>query len=295
MKIDIETLRKTKGIGGKTLERIIEQHNIDNNIKAFKSEHMSSDKYKVDKDINLWQGDCLELMNHIPDKSVDMILADLPYGTTRNKWDSIIPLDSLWKQYKRIIANRGVIVLFGSEPFTTKLIDSNLPMFKYKIVWVKTVGSGQLNCNYAPLKLHEDITVFSRSAACYVKNKDRAMIYNPQFSEGEPYRIKRDIKSSDTYDYQRKHESVNDGFRYPTDVVHFSNPRVKGGHPTQKPVDLLEYLIKTYTDKGMIVLDNTMGSGSTGVACKNIGRRFIGIELDNEYFKIAEDRIKDIQ
>ena len=239
----------------------------------------------------LYHGDCLEIMKNIPNKSINLILCDLPFGTTRNKWDKIISFNKLWEQYNRIITDNGCIALFGQEPFTSKLIMSNLKMFKYRITWEKTLASGQLNCNYAPLKKYEDIIIFSKSSACYVKNKEKAMVYNPQFSVGEPYKIKRKAVSSKIYDKQKENSCINDGFRYPTDIIKFSNPRVKNGHPTQKPVDLLEYLIRTYTNEDDIVLDNCMGSGSTGVACLNTNRKFIGIELDKNYFNIAVSRI----
>ena len=243
------------------------------------------------ENFKLFNGDCLEVMNDISDESIDMILCDLPYGKTRNKWDKIIPFDLMWKQYKRIIKNRGSIVLFGNEPFSSQLILSNLEMFKYRITWKKTISSGQLNCNYAPLKICEDIIIFSKSGACYVKNKEKAMKYFPQFKKGTPYKIDRKILKSTNYDYQKPNSCINEGFRYPTDIIEFSNPRIKNGHPTQKPIDLLEYLIKTYTIEGDLILDNCMGSGSTGVACMNLNRKFIGIELDENYFDISIDRI----
>lgn len=243
----------------------------------------------------IYQMNCLEGMKLIPDGSVDMILCDLPYGTTRNKWDSIIPLDKLWEQYSRIIKTNGAIVLTSTEPFTTSLINSNREMYKYKTIWVKTVGSGQMNCNFSPLRMYEEILIFSKSVACYVKDKTKAMIYNPQFTEGTPYKIKRNIQSSNTYDYQKEHEKTNDGYRYPTDVINISNPRIKNGHPTQKPVALFEYLIKTYTNENNIVMDNCMGSGTTAVASINTNRKWIGFETEYKYIELANKRLEQIQ
>jgi len=228
----------------------------------------------------IFNEDCIsnnpnEGMNRIPDKSINMILCDLPYQKTRNKWDIVIPFEKLWKQYERIIKNNGAIVLTSNEPFTTDLINSNRKLFKYKCIWIKSIASGQMNCNYVPLKIYEEILIFSKASACYVKNKNKAMIYNPQFTEGKPYKIKRNIKSSDTYDYQKANEAINTGFRYPTDVINISNPRIKNGHPTQKPIELFKYLIKTYTNEGDVVLDNCCGSGTTGIACIDTNREYI--------------------
>ena len=292
MKIDIETLKRTRGIGEKTLERITEQHKIDNDIKSFESVYVPSDNYKVDKDINLWQGDCLQLMSHIPDKSVDMILCDLPYGTTACSWDEVIPFESLWKHYKRIIKDNGAIVLFGSEPFSTKLRMSNLDWYKYDWKWDKINGGNALIAKIQPMQIYEDVLVFGEGK----------IKYNPQMT----IRDKRDIRVSgksisgvNSISNHKQLEGVRSSeYMYPTNKLVFG--RMNGElnskhrvHPTQKPVKLLEYLIKTYTDEGMLVLDNTMGSGSTGVACKNLNRKFIGIELDEEYFKIAEKRINE--
>lgn len=236
--------------------------------------------------------DCLEGMKLINDKSVDMILCDLPYEKTRNKWDITISLVELWKQYKRIIKYRGAIILTSVEPFTTKLIMSNQKLFKYKMIWEKTIASGQLNCNYAPLRIFEEILIFSKASACYVKNKEKAMIYNPQFNIGEPYKIKRNIKTSNTYDYQKPNENINNGYRYPTDIIKIANPRIKNGHPTQKPIELCEYLIRTYTNENELVLDNCIGSGTTAIACINTNRNYIGFELEKKYFDLAIDRIQ---
>jgi len=222
---------------------------------------------------------------------VDMILCDLPYKITRNKWDIEIDLIKLWDQYNRIIKYNGAIVLTANEPFTSELIMSNIDMYKYKIIWEKTVASSQMNCNYAPLRIYEEILIFSKAAACYVKDKSKAMTYNPQFSKGEPYKIKRKINTSNTYDYQKENEKINDGYRYPNDIIKISNPRIKNGHPTQKPVGLMEYIIKTYTNENEIVLDNTCGSGTTLLAARNLKRKCIGIELEEKYCEIAKNRL----
>lgn len=234
------------------------------------------------------QGDCLELMKEIPDRSIDMVLCDLPYGTTACKWDSVIPFEPLWEQYKRIIKDNGAIVLFGSEPFSTELRHSNMKMFKYDWIWEKTKASGFLNAKKSPLRAHEVISVFYKNQPTY----------NPQYSFGhKPYKkINVSDGATSVYGKMDKTGSVKeskDGRRYPRSVIKFSNPNNKTIHPTQKPVALLEYLIKTYTNEGETVLDNCMGSGSTGVACINTNRNFIGYELDEKYFEIAEKRINE--
>jgi site-specific DNA-methyltransferase (adenine-specific) len=228
--------------------------------------------------MDLMKGDCLELMKGIPDGTVDMVLCDLPYGTTQNKWDSVIPLDLLWAQYKRIC--NGAIVLTAGQPFTSLLVMSNLRMFKYVMAWDKTQVTGFLNSKKQPLRRHEDVAVF------YSKQPT----YNPQFTQSTPYAISRK-HATESYGAQTDNSTVSDGRRFPTSVIDIPQVRVKGGHPTQKPVALMEYLIRTYTNEGMTVLDNCMGSGTTGVACVNTGRKFIGIEMDDGYFEIAQKRI----
>ena len=235
--------------------------------------------------IDLRQGDCLELMKDIPNKSIDMILCDLPYGTTQNKWDSVIPLDELWKEYKRIIKDNGVIALTSQGIFTAKLMLSNEKWFKYKLVWVKSKATNFLNAKKQPLRKHENICVF------YNKQPQ----YNPQMTEGEPYDkgVRKNQLTGSYGDFNPVHVK-SEGMRYPTDVVYFKTAESEGKvyHPTQKPVSLLEYLIKTYTNERETVLDNCMGSGSTGVACINTNRNFIGMELDENYFNIAKERIE---
>lgn len=224
-------------------------------------------------------------MNDIPDKSIDMILCDLPYGTTRNKWDSAINLEELWKQYIRIIKDNGCIALFAQTPFDKVLGYSNLKMLKYEWIWQKENGTGFLNAKKMPLKIHENILIFYK----------KSPVYNPQMRKGfKAYKCKQGSGSS-SWNYNREcggYITENNGERYPIDVLNYS--RENGLHPTQKPVTLLEYFIKTYTNENDIVLDNCMGSGSTGVAAKNINRRFIGIELDKHYFDIAEKRIQNV-
>lgn len=244
------------------------------------------------ENINLQHGDCLELMKNIPDGSIDMILCDLPYGTTKNKWDKQIDINELWKDYKRIIKFNGCIALFSQTPFNITLGASNPDMLKYELIWQKSNSTGFLNCNFAPLKTHENILIFSKAAACYVKDKTNAMTYNPIMGIGKPY---KSVSGEHTNNYDHKWQkqclTINDGTRYPTDIIKFDSDKYKL-HPTQKPVALLEYLIKTYTNENETVLDNCMGSGSTGIACINTGRKFIGIEKDDKYFEIAQERIQ---
>ena len=240
--------------------------------------------------INLIQGDCLEKMKDIPDNSVDMVLCDPPYGTTACKWDVVIPFDLMWIELKRIIKDNGAIVLFGSEPFSSHLRLSNLKMFKYDWIWEKENGTNFLNAKFQPLKVHEMVSVFSLGASSYsVKG---AMKYYPQKTFGlKPYKTSNKQGLHIYHGNVSKMASENkDGSRLPRSVQKFNTE--KGLHPTQKPVPLLEYLVKTYTLENEVVLDFTMGSGSTGVACKNLNRKFIGIEKDENYFQIATNRIK---
>lgn len=232
--------------------------------------------------IELYQGDCLELMKNIPDKSVDMILCDLPYGTTQCKWDNVIPFELLWEQYKRIVKDNGAIVLFSQMPFTAELVHSNLRNFKYMWVWYKHYCRGFLNAKKQLLRTTENICVFY----------EKQCTYNPKMRIGE-YRSKgNSSKQRGCYGKYEPIKTVNNQY-YPTDILDFAGvPNSELKHPTQKPVALLEYLIKTYTNEGETVLDNCMGSGSTGVACINTNRNFIGMELDENYFNIAKERIE---
>ncbi len=228
--------------------------------------------------------DCLNLLPQIPDNSVDMVLVDLPYGTTACKWDSIIPLDQLWEHYNRICKLDGAMVFTAAQPFTTILAASNLDYFKYEWIWEKPQGTNPMNAKVMPLKSHENVLVFYR----------KKPTYNPQMWYSTPYGgfSSNTSKIGEVYgSAQSKHRDNPEGSRYPKTVMKFKQE--KGLHPTQKPVELMEYLIKTYTNPGDMVLDNTMGSGTTGVACIKTGREFIGMESDAKYFAIAEQRISD--
>jgi len=232
------------------------------------------------------QGCCLQVLETIQPASIDMILCDLPYGTTRNKWDSIIPLNKLWYQYLRIIKPNGAIVLTAVQIFASQLIMSNPRLFKYDWIWEKTISSGQLNVNKQPLRRHEHILVFYK----------KQPIYNQQFTKGEPYSIERKVTfKGEGYNKQVASQKINDGYRHPTSILYFPNPRIRNGHPTQKPVALFEYLIKTYTNEGDIVLDNCIGSGTTAVAAINTRRHFIGIELSRKYCDMANENIAKVQ
>ena len=243
------------------------------------------------ENIQLFKGDCLEIMKDIPDGSVDMILCDLPYGTTACKWDVIIPFEPLWEQYNRIIKDNGAIVLFASQPFTTMLIGSNIKCYKHSWVWHKKNAGNILVAKYQPLKTTEDIVVFSKNG--------KKVNYYPIMTIGHKDRSKEKPtkKRSDLFSGIKsgefKHGTNKKGNeRYPKHLIEFSNAsRKEHYHPTQKPVDLLEYLIKTYTKEGEVVLDSCMGSGSTGIACLNTNRKFIGIEKEDKYFDIAHKRI----
>lgn len=230
--------------------------------------------------IDLRNGDCLELLKDIPDGSVDMVMTDMPYGTTQCKWDTVVDLDALWIEIKRITKPNAAIVMTAAQPFTTTLISSNMSMFRYDLIWCKTQSTGFYNANRMPLRAHEDICVFY----------SKLPTYNPQKTDGKPYRQKRG-SASDVYHGKDLHETVSDGKRYP--VSYQTIKGEKGLHPTQKPVALMEYLIKTYTNEAETVIDMFMGSSSTGVACVNTNRKFIGIELDKDCFAIAEQRIND--
>lgn len=222
-------------------------------------------------------------MQDLPTDSVDMILCDLPYGMTDCKWDSIIPFDKLWEQYNRITKDNGAIVLFSAQPFTTKLIHSNLKRFKYCWYWKKNNKTGGQFAKYQPLRCIEDICVFYKNTPTY----------NPQgIMKLEKPKVQK-IRKSGIINFRGKKPSIQHYTNYPTHILEFANDSLNANrlHPTQKPVPLLEYLIKTYTDEGETVLDNCMGSGSTGVAAANTNRRFIGMELTDHYYNIAKDRI----
>jgi site-specific DNA-methyltransferase (adenine-specific) len=254
--------------------------------------------------IDLRQGDCLELMKTIPDKSIDMILCDLPYGTTACKWDTVIPFDKLWEQYNRIIKDNGAICLFGSQPFTSKLIMSNLDMFREEIIWLKNKSGSGLQAKQKHIKVHENILVFSKNGK-YTYNPEKWLVDKKEFLTQRKTFNEVEV-GNNIYSKMIKKQKADDGTRNPISIVSCRVPftPAKGKtysnadvdlrvHPTQKPVVLLEYLIKTYTNEGETVLDNCMGSGSTGVACINTNRNFIGIELDDKYFNIAKERINN--
>ena len=231
------------------------------------------------------QGDCLELMKHIPDKAIDAIISDLPYGTTACSWDTIIPFEPLWKQYKRIIKDNGAIVLTASQPFTSALVMSNPDWFKYDLIWDKELATGFLNANRMPLRSHEEVLVFYKSQP----------IYNPQKNIGEKNhsRGKNKCKTNNLYGYHKIAEDNFTELKHPKSVLNIRKEHPsKTIHPTQKPVALFEYLIKTYTSEGDLVLDNCAGSGTTGVACKRINRNYILIEKEEKYCSIARERLR---
>lgn len=234
--------------------------------------------------IDLKCGDCLQLMKETLDKSVDMILCDLPYGTTACKWDNVIPFEPLWEQYNRIIKDNGAIVLFSKQPFTSKLIISNLKMFKYCLLWGKDNHDNPLMAKKRFLNITEDVCLFYKKQCTY--NPQGIIKVNKLTKQGRGESLSQKNKRQSSY--------IQEYTNYPRNILRFKRdlPNI---HPTQKPVALLEYLIKTYTNENEVVLDNCMGSGSTGVACVNTNRNFIGIELDQKYFEIAEKRIKEAQ
>lgn len=239
--------------------------------------------------MNLIKGDCLEEMKNIPDKSVDLILCDLPYGITAIDWDCILPYNELWAQYKRIIKPTGNIVLFSSGLFTISLISSNIKDFRYKLIWKKNVPTGMSSSKYRPMKYYEEICIFGNSKATY----------NPIMKErvgvGKScYNYEHYCGNNNHINLNKKHKKYDPDWVQPSDVLEFNVVPNRNGklHPTQKPVELCEWLIKTYSNEGDTVLDNCMGSGTTGVACKNTNRNFIGIEFDEKYFEIAKDRLQ---
>ncbi len=258
---------------------------------------MSKKKY-IEKDYlnNIFQADCMDLMKKLPSKSVDMILCDLPYGTTQNKWDSVIPLDELWKEYLRIIKDNGAIVLTSQGVFTSLLITSQMRYFKYKWIWEKSKATNFLNAKKQPLRKHEEICVFYK----------KQPTYNPQMVQGEPYDkgVRKEQLSGSYGDFSPRHV-FSTGERYPTDVIYFKTAESEGKvvHPTQKPVELGRYLIRTYTNAGDIVMDNTFGSGSFLVSALLEGRNFIGIEKNEnvqlfkgesiDCLKICKERLKE--
>ena len=231
--------------------------------------------------IDLRLGDCLEVMKTIEDNSIDAIICDLPYGTTQNKWDNVIPFEPLWEQYKRVIKDNGAIVLTAAQPFTSMMIMSNPKMFKYCWVWNKDRSSGALNCNRMPLRYHEDIVVFYK----------KQCTYNPQMTKGKMIN-KGGSKGGGSYGVTKEKRYFSDTY-YPRSIQTFKGCHNMTGkiHPTEKPLELMEYLVKTYTNENETVLDNTIGSGTTMLACKNLNRNGIGIEMNEDYFNIASERV----
>lgn len=251
--------------------------------------------------IDLYNDDCFNIFSQIPDNSIDAIICDLPYGITSCGWDIRLPFDKLWNEYERIIKENGAIILFATKNFKFDLVESNRILFKYEIIWEKTMPSGFMLAKKRPLEIHESILLFYK----------KQPIYNPQMTEVS-YRRIRHTKAlipkhhkGGVYDNSHKKDSISDdkGQRFPKSIVKFSNWNGGGfgiglgklaKHPTQKPIDLMEWLVKMYTNEGDTILDNCMGSGSTGVACKNLNRKFIGIEKEKEFFEIAAKRINDV-
>ncbi|MGO5241734.1 DNA-methyltransferase [Hallella faecis] len=241
--------------------------------------------YKIDQIVNsIFEGDCIEIMKQFPDNCIDMILCDLPYGTTQNKWDSIIPLDELWQEYKRIIKENGAIVLTSQGLFTAQLMLSNPKQFKYKWVWEKSKPTNFLNAKKQPLRKYEDVCVFYK----------KQPVYNPQMVQGEPYDkgFRKNQLSGSYGDFQPVHVH-SDGKRYPTDVIYFKTAESEGEviHPTQKPVELGRYFVRTYTNPGALVLDNTFGSGSFLLSALLEGRNFVGIEKNEDVHLFKEKEI----
>ena len=249
------------------------------------------------KNYKLYNGDCLEIMDRLIEEGIifDMILTDPPFGTTACKWDNVIPFNKMWERVNKLIKDNGAVVLFGSEPFSSNLRISNIKNYRYDLIWEKEQGTDFGNVNRKPLKAHENISIFYK----------KQPTYNPQFTKGKPYTDKRTNKREMAIKNNKlEHRNIiftsetipieNKGTRYPTTVIKVSREKgsMSGYHPTQKPINLLEWLIKTYTNEGDLVLDFTMGSGSTGVACMNLNRKFIGIEIDEKYFDIANERMR---
>ena len=240
--------------------------------------------------LKLLHGDCLELMQDIPDASIDAIITDPPYGTTACKWDSVIPFEFMWEQLKRIIKDNGAIIFTASQPFTSNLVMSNTKMFKHEWIWEKNRGSNFATLKYAPMKEHESVLVFCKTSPKYfpiMQERKGAGLDRTKYKYNPTNTGKRDALGN--LEMTHANHNGNNELRYPSSIQKF-NTEV-GNHPTQNPVTLMEYLVRTYTQENDTVLDFTMGSGTTGIACKNLNRNFIGIELDSKYFAIAESRI----
>jgi len=231
--------------------------------------------------VSLIKGNCIAVMDELPKQSVKLVATDLPYGITNNKWDMIVPFEPLWEKIKHVLRPDGIAVFTAAQPFASRLVMSNLEWFKYDLIWKKTLASGQLNVNKMPLRIHEHILVFY----------DKFSTYNEQKTKGEPYRVHREgTYRKGIYGKQTSSFKINDGFRHAKSILNISNPRIKKGHPTQKPVGLMDYIIKTYSNPGDVVLDCCMGSGTTGLSCINNNRNFIGIEIEDIYYNDTVDR-----
>lgn len=252
------------------------------------------------KPFELHQGDCLKLLTEIADDSIDMVLVDLPYGITACDWDKVVPVVPMWKELNRVTRRNKAKTFFGTQPFTSLLVTSNLEQFKYEWIWEKTRPTGFVHAKNKPLRYHENILVFSDGTTVHESQSKNRMLYNPQMSEGEPYT--QTFRPREALGGLHKPSKVNKecfgtvrhygGVRFPSTIIRVKSSNSKSKHPTQKPVSLLEYLIRTYTNKGDLVLDFTMGSGSTGVACGRTGRRFVGMELNDQHFKTAKGRVQ---
>lgn len=295
MLVDINDLRKVKGIGEKTIARIKETL-----CTSEEDEYVSQYDPNIYLDINdIYLGDCLDLMNGIPDKSIDMVLCDLPFGTTASKWDSVIDFDKLWLQYERVISDIGSIVLFANGVFESNLVFSNFTLYKYKWIWVKNGATNFVHAKNRPMSKYESILIFSKAPMGHLSQLgDQRMVYNPQGLVPINKQVKAGSGKFGTIAGKRpshKREYTQEYTNYPTDVLTGfpeASPNKKL-HTNQKPVDLCEYLIKTYTNENDLVLDNCIGSGTTAIACLNAGRNYIGIEKEEKYYKIAKERVKE--
>ena len=252
------------------------------------------------ENVKLYKGDCLEVMKGIDDKSIDMILCDLPYNKLTTQWDKLIPMNKLWEQYNRIIKDNGAILLFAQQPFTSLLVGSNIDDFRHNIVWHKDKCANFIQAKYQPRKTTEDILIFSKQGSGFVHNSKNKCTYNPQMIDRKPRKpTQKTVRSKsllevrgEACDLQSGEDFIADK-SYPENIVYFKTEHKNRLHPCQKPIKLLEWLINTYTNENEVVLDNCMGSGSTGIACINTNRRFIGIEKDDSYFEIAKKRIEE--
>lgn len=260
--------------------------NVENVETVSEFDKMMTRDLVTQQKTTLIQGDCIDVMKKIENNSIDLILCDLPYGVTKNKWDVVIPFDKLWAEYNRIIKSNGAIILFGSQPFTTLLISSNMKYFRYSLVWEKNKFSDFLNAKRKPMKTNEDICIFYK----------KQPTYNIQYWYSTPYKrwnTQEAVNKQTNYGGHKENVAESDGKRLPTTVLKFNRVE-RPKHPTQKPVELLEWLIKSYSHENDIVLDNCMGVGSTGIAARNLNRNFIGIELEEKYFSQAVQAISSI-